>query len=101
MDTAVTAIPKHQILVWNGMGRCNRADCNHHVLFRTWHFLCKRTRSSEGRRRAGPEKNSRWVLAMLPDSDALLPCNHHSNAGSACLLNIAQEGSVELDAPNR
>jgi hypothetical protein len=37
------------------------------------------------------------VLAMFPDSDALLSCNHHSNAGSACLLNIAQEGSVELD----
>jgi hypothetical protein len=86
------------ILVWNGMGRCNRADCNHHVLFRTWHFLCKRTRSSEGRRRGDiPEGNSRLVLAIFPDSDALLSCNHHSNAGSACLLNIAQEGSVELD----
>jgi hypothetical protein len=86
-------------LVWNGMGRCNQADCNHHVLFRTWHSLCKRTRSSEGRRRAGiPERNSRLVLAMFPGSDALLPCNHYSNAGSAWLLNIAQEGAVELDA---
>ena len=81
------------------MGRCNPAGCNHHVSFRTWHFLCKRTRSSEGRRRAGiPERNSRLVLAMFPGSDALLPCNHYSNAGSAWLLNIAQEGSVELDA---
>jgi hypothetical protein len=87
------------ILVWNGMGRCNLADCNHHVSFRTWHFLCKTTRSSEGRRRVGiPERNSQLVLAMFPGSDALLSCNHYSNAGSAWLLNIAQEGSVELDA---
>jgi hypothetical protein len=32
------------ISVWNGMGRCNPADCNHHVSFRMWHFLYKRTR---------------------------------------------------------
>ncbi len=37
------------------------------------------------------ERNSRLVLAMFPGSDALLSCNHHSNAGSAWLLNIAQE----------
>jgi hypothetical protein len=87
------------ILVWNGMGRCNPANCNHHVSFRTWHFLCKRTRSSEGRRRVGiPERNSRLVLAMFPGSDALLSCDDSSNAGSAWLLNIAQKGSVELDA---
>lgn len=87
------------ILVWNGVGRCNPADCNHHVSFRTWHFLCKRTRSSEGRRRAGiPKGNPRLVLAKFPGSDALLSCNHSSNAGPAWLLNIAEEGSVELDA---
>ena len=74
------------------MGRCNPADSNHHVSFRKWHFLCKRMRSSEGRRRVGiPERNSRLVLAMFPGSDALLSWNHHSNAGSAWLLNIAQE----------
>ena len=85
------------ILVWNGMGRYNPADCNHHVSFRTWHFLCKRTRSSEGRRRAGiPERNSRLVLAMFPDSGALLSCNHHSNAGSVWLLNIAQKAQSSL-----
>jgi len=74
------------------MGRCNPADCNHHVSFRRWHFLYKRTRSSEGRRRVGiPERNSRSVLAMFLGSDALSSCNHHSNAGSAWLINIAQE----------
>jgi hypothetical protein len=74
------------------MGRCNPADCNHHVSFRRSHFLCKRTRSSEGRRRVGiPERNSRLVLAMFPGSDALLSSHHHSSAGSAWLLNIAQE----------
>ena len=87
------------ISVWNGMGRCNPADCNHHVSFRMWHFLCKRTRLSEARRRAGIlGRNSRLGLAMFPGSDALLSCNHYSNAGSAWLLNIAQEGSVEVDA---
>jgi hypothetical protein len=81
------------------MGRCNPADCNHHVSFRRWHFPCKRTRLSEARRRAGiPGRNSRLVLALFPGSGALLSCNHHSNAGSAWLLNIAQEGSVEVDA---
>ena len=81
------------------MGRCNPAGCNHHVSFRTWHFLCKRTRSSEGRRRADiPERNSRLVPATFPGSDALLSCNHDSNAGSVWLVNIAQEGLVELDA---
>jgi hypothetical protein len=39
-----------------------------------------------------PERNSRLVLAMFPGSGALLSCNHHSNAGSFWLLNIAQEG---------
>ncbi len=83
------------------MGRCNRADCNHHVSFRTWHFLGKRTRSSEGRRPVGiPERSYRLVLSMFPGSDALLPCNHHSNAGSVWMLNTAQEGLVELDAEN-
>jgi len=38
-----------------------------------------------------PERNSRLVLAIFPGSDALLSCNQHSNAGSTCLLNIAQE----------
>ena len=87
------------ISVWNGMGRCNPADCNQHVSLRMWHFLCKRTRLSEARRRAGiPGRNSRLVLALFPGSGALLSCNHHSNAGSAWLLNIAEEGSVEVDA---
>lgn len=45
-----------------------------------------------------PERNSRLVLAMFPGSDALLSCDDSSNAGSAWLLKIAQEGSVELDA---
>src|SRR5258707_15314019 len=81
------------------MGRCNPADCNQHVSFCMWHFLCKRTRLFEARRRAGiPERNSRLVLALLPGSVALLPCNHPSKAGSAWLLNIAQEGTVEVDA---
>jgi len=75
------------------MGRCNLADCNHHVSFRMWHFLCKRRRLSEARRRAGiPGRNSLLVLALFPGNDALLTCNHHSNAGSDWLLNIAQEG---------
>jgi hypothetical protein len=87
------------ISVWNGMGRCNPADCNHHVSFRMWHFLCKRTRLSEARCREGIRgRNSRLVLALLPGSGALLTCNHHSNAGSDWLLNIAQEGLVEVDA---
>jgi len=74
------------------MGRCNPADCNHHVSFRRWHFLCRRTRSSEGRHQAGiPERSSRLVLAMFPGSDAQLSCNHNSGAGSAWLLNIAQD----------
>ena len=38
-----------------------------------------------------PERNSRLVPAMFPGSDALLSSNHHSSAGSAWLLNIAQE----------
>jgi hypothetical protein len=45
-----------------------------------------------------PERNSRLVQVMFPGSDALLSRNHSSDAGSAWLLNIAQEGSVELDA---
>jgi len=81
------------------MGRCNRADCNHHVSFRTWHFLCKRTRLSEGRRRADiPERNSRLVLTMFPGSDALLSCNHHSNAGSGLPAQYCSRSSLELDA---
>jgi hypothetical protein len=87
------------ISVWNGMGKCNRADCNHHVSFRTWHFLCKRRRLSEARRRAGiPGRNSRLGLATSPGSGALLSCNHRSNAGSIWLLNIAQEGFFELES---
>ena len=51
------------------------------------------------RRRAGiPGRNSRLGLATSPGSGALLSCNHHSNAGSVWLLNIAQEGFFELDA---
>jgi hypothetical protein len=89
------------ILVWNGRGRCNPADCNHHVSFRTWHFLCKKTRLSEARRRAGtPDRNSRLVRAMFPSSGARLSCNHHSNAESVWLLNIAQEAHSSL-MPNR
>jgi hypothetical protein len=33
---------------------------------------------------------------MFPDSDALLPCHHHSNAGSVWLFNIAQEAQSGL-----
>jgi hypothetical protein len=43
-----------------------------------------------------PERNSRLVLAMFPGSDARLSWNHHSNAGSAWLLNIAQEERGKL-----
>jgi hypothetical protein len=83
-----------QYSVWNGMGRYNPADCNHHVSFHRWHFLCKRTRFSSARRRAGiPGRHSQLVLALFPGSGALLSCNHHSSAGSPWLLNIAQEGS--------
>jgi len=91
--------PPVLISVWNGMGKCNRADCNHHVSFRTWHFLCKRRRLLEARRRAGiPGRNSRLGLATSPGSGALLSCNHRSNAGSVWLLNIAQEGFFELES---
>jgi hypothetical protein len=38
-----------------------------------------------------PERNFRLVLVVFPGSDALLSSNHHSSAGSAWLLNIAQE----------
>jgi hypothetical protein len=86
------------ISVWNGMGRCNLADCSHHVSFRTWLFLYKRTRLSEARRRAGiPGRTSRLVLATFRGSGAQLSCNHRSNAGLVWLLNMAQECLVELD----
>jgi hypothetical protein len=42
------------------------------------------------------ERNSRLVLAVFPGSDALLSWNHRSNAGSAWLLNIAQEEQGRL-----
>ena len=38
------------------------------------------------------------VLVTFPGNDALLSCNHHSNAGSVWLFNSAQEALVELDA---
>jgi hypothetical protein len=87
------------ILVWNGMGRCNPADCNHHVSFRTWHFLCKKTRLSEARRRAGtPDRNSQLVRAMFPGSGARLSCNHHSKRRISLAAQYCSRSPVKLDA---